>query len=82
MNSSDKIDQEGKVYRRESGNVSACLAAKKVSFNDSKWNNFSYLVTMEVWEEHQLLMKEAVGSSEALIEKEVIIWCDREERKN
>lgn len=45
MNSSDDKDQEEKVYRKERGNASAYLAAKKFSFNDSKWNNFSYPVT-------------------------------------
>lgn len=29
MDSSHKKDQEGKVYRKESGNASACLAAKQ-----------------------------------------------------
>lgn len=38
MNTSDK-DQEEKVYGKESGNMSACLAGIKISFNDSKWKN-------------------------------------------
>ena len=29
MDSSHKKDQEGKVYRKESGNASACLASKQ-----------------------------------------------------
>lgn len=65
MNSSDKIDQEEKVYRKGRENVSDCLAAKKVSFNESKWNNFSYPVT-----EHSkslraefVYIKETVGSA-------------------
>lgn len=51
MNSSDKKDREEKAYRKERENVLACLAAKKVSVNDSKWNNFFYSITVrgESW---------------------------------
>ena len=78
MDSSDKKDKEGKVYRKESGNVSACLAAKQslLIIPRGIMSPILSLNTVDVWGE------EAVGSAENMIENKVNTWCEREERKN
>lgn len=67
-----KKDQEGKVYRKESGNVSACLAAKQSLLMTPRgiMSPTLSLNTVDVWEE-------VVGSAESLIENKVNTWCER-----
>ena len=78
MDSSHKKDQEGKVYRKESGNASACLASKQslLIIPRGIMSPILLLSTVDVWEE------EVVGSAESLVENKVNAWCEREERKN
>lgn len=78
MDSSHKKDQEGKVYRKESGNASACLTAKQslLIIPRGIMSPILSLSTVDVWEE------EVVGSAESLVGNKVNAWCEREERKN